>query len=121
MAVFQIMLYPSMICWVLTSVLLAFFDDLRGGLQTKISNCMMLTVLRAAFGALAMALFYCSIQRMALKDAVTLFFTSPVIAAILEKAVLAGETPSDLSSLGCLATVIGVWMTSQPDNLMHYR
>ncbi|GAX75118.1 hypothetical protein CEUSTIGMA_g2562.t1 [Chlamydomonas eustigma] len=120
--VFQIMLYPSLICWLLTSMLLALFDDLRSGLQFVLLNrSMMLTVLRAAFGALAMTLFYISIQRMALKDAVTLFFTSPVIAAILEKALLAGGTPSDSSTWGCLATVVGVWMISQPDDLIQYR
>ena len=60
-------------------------------------------------------------QRLPLKDAVTLFFTSPVLVVLMERAVLPGDPPSPASIAGCAATVAGVWMVSQPESIQQSR
>lgn len=80
-----------------------------------------LTILRAVLGSTALALFYLSIQQLPLKDAVTVFFTSPVIVAMLEWAVVPGDSPSIVTVIGCMLTVVGVWLVSQPAGLHRLR
>lgn len=60
-----------------------------------------------------MTLFYMSIEMLALKDAVTLFFCSPVIAVMLEWMVT-GDAVNARAMVGCLFTVFGVFLITQP-------
>lgn len=120
MPVFQITLVTSLLCLLGTSaVLIAQREALYSPGTTAL--VLRLTLLRGALGSVALALFYSSIQRLPLKDAVTLFFTSPVIVVLLEKVVVPGEPPSLASTGGCVATVAGVWLISQTDCLLYCR
>ena len=78
-------------------------------------------VFRAVLGAITLAIFYLSIQELPLKDAVTLFFASPVIAAVIEWFAIPGDPPSMSAVIGCITTVVGVWMVSQPEALHSSR
>jgi len=81
-----------------------------------------LVVLRAVMGSITLALFYSSLMSLPLKDAVTLFFASPVISAIIEWVAIPGDPPSMAVVIGCMITVVGVWMvSSQPDALHSSR
>lgn len=64
-----------------------------------------LAVMRGVLGATALVLFYQSMARLALKDAVTLFFTSPVWCALLERVFLPHDSPSLASVVACLLAV----------------
>ena len=120
MPVFQITLATSLLCLLgVSALLLAQGEPLYSPGTTAI--VMRLTIIRGALGSAALALFYSSIQRLPLKDAVTLFFTSPVIVVLLERMVVPGEPPSVASAGGCMATVAGVWLVSQTSCLQHCR
>lgn len=68
----------------------------------------LLTLLRGLLGAAALTMYYIAIELLPLKDAVTLFFSSPVVAALLEVAVM-GPAASfgTASALGSVFTVSG--------------
>ncbi len=61
--------------------------------------------------------YYIAIELLPLKDAVTLFFCSPVLAAVLEWAVH-GDNLNTGSVLGCSLTVMGVFLVTQPSGIM---
>eukprot|EP00201_Polytomella_parva_P008642 CAMPEP_0175069310 /NCGR_PEP_ID=MMETSP0052_2-20121109/18128_1 /TAXON_ID=51329 ORGANISM="Polytomella parva, Strain SAG 63-3" /NCGR_SAMPLE_ID=MMETSP0052_2 /ASSEMBLY_ACC=CAM_ASM_000194 /LENGTH=523 /DNA_ID=CAMNT_0016336379 /DNA_START=146 /DNA_END=1717 /DNA_ORIENTATION=- len=74
-----------------------------------------LTMLRAVLGAATISLYYASIANLPLEDAVALFFCSPVFAAVLEWIVFRTQVPNVYSLAGCTATVLGVFLLSQPE------
>lgn len=113
--VFEIAFVPSVVCFLATSALLFVT---KTSVVASDSFSQALTLLRAALGAASLTLYYVSIEQLALKDAVTLFFCSPVIAAVLEWCIR-GDNINAGSMFGCLSTVLGVFLVTQPDCVHH--
>ncbi|KAG2485529.1 hypothetical protein HYH03_015700 [Edaphochlamys debaryana] len=75
-----------------------------------------LVLLRGLLGATSITFFYLAIDLLPLQDAVTLFFCSPVVAALLELLVL-GESHGWAGAAATASTVAGVVLVAQPEGL----
>ncbi len=87
--------------------------DGRQSLLALPPSAQRLCVLRGLLGAATVLLFYSSIQVLLLRDAVTLFFTSPLLALLLEWLIVPGGKPSLVAAGGCFAAVLGVAFISR--------
>ncbi|WIA30496.1 hypothetical protein OEZ86_000580 [Tetradesmus obliquus] len=77
----QITLISSCISWLLTTAwLLLVGEELRSLVRRQVP----LLVLRGALGAATSILYYQSIQMLRMNEAVTVFFTNPAMAALLD-------------------------------------
>eukprot|EP00200_Dunaliella_tertiolecta_P005834 CAMPEP_0202341690 /NCGR_PEP_ID=MMETSP1126-20121109/2573_1 /ASSEMBLY_ACC=CAM_ASM_000457 /TAXON_ID=3047 /ORGANISM="Dunaliella tertiolecta, Strain CCMP1320" /LENGTH=352 /DNA_ID=CAMNT_0048932535 /DNA_START=327 /DNA_END=1385 /DNA_ORIENTATION=- len=110
MSPFQVACFPSIICWCICSV--ANGSEWKN-LWEGSSTVMFYTVLRAVLGAGALVLYYLSIEYLPLKDAVTLFFCSPALAALAEW-VINRESLSTSVIVGGTFTILGVFFVTQP-------
>ncbi|GIL81675.1 hypothetical protein Vretimale_1264 [Volvox reticuliferus] len=72
-----------------------------------------LTLLRSVFGSVATSAFILSLQLLSLKDAVTLFFTSPIIALLLDW-LLMGHSPGCCGATATAFTLAGALLVTQP-------
>ncbi|KAG2484326.1 hypothetical protein HYH03_016868 [Edaphochlamys debaryana] len=86
----------------------------------SVARIMTLTVLRGAFGASATTCFYLSLQHLALPDAVSLFFMSPVIATFLEWVVI-GNAPGWGGAAATTLTLGGAVLVTQPPFLFGHH
>lgn len=112
----QVVLYPAVVCLVLTSAIVHAYG-LRVSARTyRVAG---LTLGRGLLGAASIICFYASVQVLPLKDAVTLFFCSPVFASFFEWALL-GESHGWAGLLGGAATITGVVLVSQPDSVFKH-
>ncbi|KAF5832118.1 hypothetical protein DUNSADRAFT_12129 [Dunaliella salina] len=110
MSPFQVACLPSIVCWFVCSVANGSdWKKLWGGSSTV----MLYTILRAILGAGALVLYYLSIEYLPLKDAVTLFFCSPALAALAEW-VINRESLSASVIIGGTFTILGVFFVTQP-------
>eukprot|EP00198_Chlamydomonas_reinhardtii_P012539 XP_001701876.1 predicted protein [Chlamydomonas reinhardtii] len=105
----EIILVQGLCCWCSTSVLLILEEK---SVHSKTWRVAFLTLLRGFLGALSMACLYTSFQMLPLQDAVTLFFCSPVIAAVLEL-VVTRKWSGWASVAASLCTVAGVVLVAQ--------
>ncbi|KAG2435364.1 hypothetical protein HXX76_007437 [Chlamydomonas incerta] len=105
----EIILVQGLCCWCSTSVLLILEEK---SVHSKTWRVAFLTLLRGFLGAMSMACLYTSFQMLPLQDAVTLFFCSPVIAAVLELAVTR-KWSGWASVAASLCTVGGVVLVAQ--------
>ncbi|GFR47023.1 hypothetical protein Agub_g8708, partial [Astrephomene gubernaculifera] len=119
---FQVVLVPGVICFIANSVLVQLYGLSVRSKSWRIAG---LTLLRGLLGATSIICFYLAIDLLPLQDAVTLFFCSPVIAALLEP-LLVPEPPGGVRAQGgwagaaaTAATVIGVVLVAQPESLFH--
>jgi drug/metabolite transporter (DMT)-like permease len=77
----QITLISSCLSWLLTTAwLLLVGENWRSLVQRQVP----LLVLRGALGAATSILYYQSIQMLRMNEAVTIFFTNPAMAALLD-------------------------------------
>ncbi|KAG2446818.1 hypothetical protein HYH02_008378 [Chlamydomonas schloesseri] len=105
----EIILVQGLCCWCSTSVLLILEEK---SVHSKTWRVAFLTLLRGFLGAMSLACLYTSFQLLPLQDAVTLFFCSPVIAAVLELAVTR-RWSGWASVAASLCTVGGVVLVAQ--------
>mmetsp|Transcript_16103 Transcript_16103/g.34843 ORF Transcript_16103/g.34843 Transcript_16103/m.34843 type:complete len:373 (+) Transcript_16103:124-1242(+) len=116
--VFEVAFVPSVFCLAGTSALV--YSSGHPSVVVPQPRIMMLTLLRGCLGAASLTLFYLSLSYLPLKDSVTLFFCSPAIAAVMEWLLMPSDSANNTVSIfGCLSTVVGVWLVSQPDCLQH--
>jgi drug/metabolite transporter (DMT)-like permease len=98
----QITLISSCISWLLTtSWLLLVGENLRSLVQRQVP----LLVLRGALGAATSILYYQSIQMLRMNEAVTIFFTNPAMAALLD--YLINKKVIRLGTVAGIALAIG--------------
>lgn len=114
--IFQLSGTVSAFCLMGMSTIVQFRGE---KLRPEHAHVLALCMLRGLLGAAAITLLYLSMQKLILRDAVTLFFTSPVMVAVGERLLRPHESPSPLAFMACLLTVLGVWLVSQPDCLQH--
>ncbi|KAG2447072.1 hypothetical protein HYH02_007822 [Chlamydomonas schloesseri] len=105
---------PGLLCFVATSGVVAAYRP--GPLASRSLHVTGLTLLRGLLGATSITCFYLAIELLPLQDAVTLFFCSPVLAALLELAVT-GESHGWAGAAATTCTVCGVVLVSQPECL----
>jgi drug/metabolite transporter (DMT)-like permease len=77
----QITLISSCLSWLLTTVWLLLVGENR---RSLVQRHVPLLVLRGALGAATSVLYYQSIQMLRNNEAVTIFFTNPALAALLD-------------------------------------
>lgn len=77
----QITLISSCISWLLTTVWLLLVGETA---RSLVERQVPLLVLRGALGAATSILYYQSIQMLQMNEAVTIFFTNPAMAALLD-------------------------------------
>ncbi|KAG2444339.1 hypothetical protein HXX76_001095 [Chlamydomonas incerta] len=111
---FQIVLVPGLLCFAATSAVVTAYRP--GPLASASAYVGGLTLLRGLLGATSITCFYLAIELLPLQDAVTLFFCSPVLAALLELAVT-GESHGWAGAAATTCTVCGVVLVSQPECL----
>jgi drug/metabolite transporter (DMT)-like permease len=77
-----------------------------------------LLIMRGAFGAMAMTVFYFAISKLPLAEAVTILFCNPATTALLGWLVL-GEKFGVKTTIGCVAAMAGVVLVMQPPWILH--
>ncbi|KAL6757161.1 hypothetical protein V8C86DRAFT_2630387 [Haematococcus lacustris] len=107
---FEVAFIPSVVCLLTTSTVVY---GTGAPIFVKSAWVTFLTLLRGVLGATSLVLYYLSLNLLPLKDAVTLYFCSPVISAFLEFTLL-GNSLTLGSLLGCTFTVAGVVLVTQP-------
>ncbi|GLI61169.1 hypothetical protein VaNZ11_003457, partial [Volvox africanus] len=85
--------------------------------RSSTARVTLLTLVRGAFGSVATIAFILSLQLLSLKDAVTLFFTSPIIALLLDWLLL-GRPPGYGGAAATAFTLAGALMVTQPSFLL---
>ncbi|KAG2430123.1 hypothetical protein HXX76_010222 [Chlamydomonas incerta] len=88
-------------------------DGLDQRVQPSLARIAALTLTRAVCGSAATTCFYVSLQLLSLKDSVTLFYTSPVIAALLDWLVL-GRSPGFGGATATCLVLLGATCVTQP-------
>jgi drug/metabolite transporter (DMT)-like permease len=77
-----------------------------------------LLIMRGAFGAMAMTVFYFAISKLPLAEAVTILFCNPATTSLLGWLVL-GEKFGVKTTIGCVAAMAGVVLVMQPPWFLH--
>ncbi|PNH09008.1 hypothetical protein TSOC_004415 [Tetrabaena socialis] len=109
--VFQTVLLPGLVCFAATSCVAQTYSI---SLRSKSWHVAGLTLARGLLGATSIICFYLALDRLPLADAVTLFFCSPVLAALFELAATrVSHGWGGAAATAC--TVVGVFLVAQPE------
>lgn len=110
--VFQVVVIRSLLSMLLTLVTAAVRRTPMRSVYGQLRHWPLLGA-RGLVGAAAMTLFYESLIRLPLGDAMTIMFCNPAICSVLAW-VLLGEAFGLLTVLGCLASMAGVALVARP-------
>lgn len=100
----------SAVCWLLTTAWLFLAGETCRSLW---AHDLLLLLLRGIMGALAILLYYTSIQMLPMQEAVSIFFMNPAFAVVLNWLVN-GKVVNRWTLLGCMLGVTGVVLIAHP-------
>lgn len=107
----EITLASSCVSWVLTTAWCLMAGE---GPRSLFSQRVGLLALRGFLGAVTSCLYYQSIQMLHMNEAVTIFFTNPAMAVLLDWAV-SGKTVNAGTLAGVALSISGVALVGCPD------